>query len=207
MSSAYAVFANGGYRVKPYFITKITDDKGGVLFEAKPEQAGENAERVLDPRNAFIMTTLMRDVVRYGTGARAMSLGRHDLAGKTGTTNDHIDAWFAGFQPNLVAIAWIGFDNPTDMGSNETGSQAALPIWMAYMAKALKGVREAELDPPEGVVTVAIDPNTGLRDTTAAAKEALREYFYMESLPALSDSQTAARDKGRPTEEVKNQIF
>ena len=97
-----------------------------------PKPPGVDAERVLDERNAFLMTTLMRDVVRYGTAARAMSLGRQDLAGKTGTTNDHIDAWFAGFNGRLVAVSWIGFDTPANLGPNETGSQAALPIWMAY---------------------------------------------------------------------------
>jgi penicillin-binding protein 1A len=208
MASAYAVFANGGFRIKPYFISRITDDKGGVLFEAKPEKAGEDAARVLDPRNAFIMTSLMRDVVRYGTAARAMSLGRQDLAGKTGTTNDHVDAWFAGFQQSLVAIAWLGFDNPTDMGANETGGQAALPMWMTYAAKALKGVPEIELKPPEGVVTMAIDSGSGLSAAgPAAGRETLREFFYIESLPALTEGHTAAREKGRATEEVKNQIF
>src|SRR5436190_5838108 len=119
MATAYATFANGGYRVKPWFISRIEDNRGQVLYEAKPEVAGVDAERVLDERNAFIMTTLMRDVVRYGTAARAMALGRNDLAGKTGTTNDHVDAWFAGFQERVVAIAWIGFDTPASLGPNE----------------------------------------------------------------------------------------
>src|SRR6185503_15565052 len=164
MAGAYAVFANGGYRVKPWFISRIEDNRGEVLYAAKPEVAGTDAERVLDERNAFIMTTLMRDVVRYGTAARAMSLGRQDLAGKTGTTNDHVDAWFAGFQGRLVAIAWIGYDTPTNLGTNETGGMAALPIWMAYAAKALKGVPETELKAPPGVVAVNINPFTGLRE-------------------------------------------
>ncbi|MGH9649220.1 MAG: penicillin-binding protein 1A, partial [Terriglobales bacterium] len=133
MATAYATFANGGYRVKPWFIARIVDDRGETLYTAKPERAGEEAERVLDERNAFLMTNLMRDVVRYGTAGRAMALGRQDLAGKTGTTNDHLDAWFAGFQSSLVAISWIGFDTPTNLGPNETGGMAALPMWMAYM--------------------------------------------------------------------------
>jgi len=208
MAGAYAVFANGGYRIKPYFIRKITDDKGGVLFEVKPEQAGVDAERVIDARNAFIMNSLMRDVVKYGTAARAMTLGRQDLAGKTGTTNDHIDAWFAGFQKSLVAIAWLGFDNPGDLGNNETGSQAALPIWMAYMAKVLQGVEESALEPPEGIVAVAIDANSGLVESTiGTGKESIKEYFYAESLPVPAEGQAAARDKGRPAEEIRNQIF
>ena len=206
MASAYSVFANGGFRIKPYFVGKITDNKGATLFEAKPERAGGEAERVLDARNAFLMTSLMREVVRSGTAAKAMSLGRQDLAGKTGTTNDHIDAWFAGFQENLVAVAWIGFDNPADMGANETGGQAALPMWMTYMAKALKGVPETELKPPEGIVTVVVDPTTGMREA-AAGKDSAREYFYAETVPQLSEGSATGRDKGRPTEEVKNQIF
>lgn len=206
MASAYGVFANGGFRVKPYFVGKITDNKGATIFDAKTERANVEAERVLDARNAFLMTSLMREVVRSGTAARAMSLGRQDLAGKTGTTNDHIDAWFAGFQDNLVAVAWIGFDNPADMGANETGGQAALPMWMTYMAKALKGVPENELKPPEGIVAIAVDPATGMREV-AAGKEMAREYFYAETVPQLTEGTTTARDKGRPTEEVKNQIF
>ena len=126
--------------VKPWFISRVEDNKGQTLYAARPETAGVDAERVLDERNAFLMTTLMRDVVRYGTAAAAMRLGRNDLAGKTGTTNDHIDAWFCGFNAGLVGVAWIGFDTPANLGPNETGSQAALPIWMGYAGKVLKGV-------------------------------------------------------------------
>ena len=205
MATAYAIFANGGYRVKPYFIARVEDNRGQLLYSAKPEVAGVDAERVLDERNAFIMTTLMRDVVRYGTAARAMSLGRQDLAGKTGTTNDHIDAWFAGFMDKLVAIAWIGFDTPATLGANETGSQAALPIWMAYAAKVLKGVPETEITPPAGVVAVNINPVTGLREPSGASKT--MEYFYQESQPPLGEDSPFARDATRPPEEVKNQIF
>jgi penicillin-binding protein 1A len=204
MAGAYSVFANGGYRVKPWFIARIEDNRGETLYAAKPEVAGEDAERVLDERNAFLMTTLMRDVVRYGTGAKAMALGRQDLAGKTGTTNDHVDAWFAGFQARLVAIAWIGFDTPANLGANETGGTAALPIWMSYAAKVLKGVPEAELKPPAGVVSVNINPQSGLREPDGRSRTL--EYFYQESQPPLEDS-AFARDGSRPTEEVKNQIF
>jgi penicillin-binding protein 1A len=205
MAGAYSVFANGGYRVKPWFIDRIEDNRGGLLYKAKPEVAGVDAERVLDERNAFIMTTLMRDVVRYGTAARAMALGRNDLAGKTGTTNDHVDAWFAGFQDKLVAIAWIGFDTPSNMGPNETGGTAALPIWTAYAAKVLKGVPEVELVPPSGVVSVSINPATGMREASGTSKTL--EYFYQESQPPVGEEGSFARDTSRPTEEVKNQIF
>jgi penicillin-binding protein 1A len=205
MAGAYATFANGGFRVKPWFISRILDDRGETLYQARPEVAGEDAERVLDPRNAFLMTSLMRDVVRHGTAARAMSLGRQDLAGKTGTTNDHIDAWFAGYQPTLVAVAWIGFDTPAPMGANETGSQAALPMWMAYMGKVLKGEPEAELEPPAGIVAININPATGAREPDGRSKT--MEFFYQESLPGGGEAGAATRDSARPPEEVKNQIF
>ncbi len=205
MAAAYAVFANGGYRVKPWFISRIENNKGELLYSAKPEVAGQDAERVLDPRNAFIMTSLMRDVVRYGTGAKAMALGRQDLAGKTGTTNDHVDAWFCGFQSQLVAVAWIGFDTPANIGNNETGGVAALPLWMGYMGKMLKGVPETELTPPDGIVAVNINPNTGLRERDGSGKTT--EFFYQESQPPFSDDNAFARDGSRPPEEVKNQIF
>ena len=205
MASAYAVFANGGYRVKPWFISRVEDNKGDVVYRAKAETAGMDAERVLDERNAFLMTTLMRDVVRYGTAAKAMELGRHDLAGKTGTTNDHVDAWFAGFNSSLVAVSWIGYDTPANLGTNETGGQAALPIWMAYAGKVLKGVPETELTPPAGVVAVAINPVTGLRERDGSSR--VTEYFYSEAQPPYGDEGAVARDATRPTEEVKNQIF
>lgn len=205
MAGAYATFANGGFRVKPWFIARILDNRGEKLYEAKPEVAGEDAERVLDPRNAFLMTSLMRDVVRYGTGARAMSLGRHDLAGKTGTTNDHIDAWFAGFQSSHVAVTWMGFDTPASMGANETGSQAALPMWMTYMSRALKGEPESEFEPPAGIVSINIDPATGMREPDGRSKTV--EFFYKEALPGGGGEGGAYRDAARPPEEVKNQIF
>ena len=204
MAAAYATFASGGYRIKPWFITRILDNRGEALYEARPEVAGVDAERVLDSRNAFMMTSLLRDVVRYGTAARASSLGRGDLAGKTGTTNDHIDAWFAGYNSSLVAVAWIGFDTPAPMGANETGSAAALPMWMTYMAKALKGVPETELEPPPGIVAISIDPVTGMREPDGRSKTV--EYFYQESLPG-SGGEGMTRDSARPPDEVKNQIF
>jgi penicillin-binding protein 1A len=205
MASAYSIFANGGYRVKPWFISRVEDNKGEVIYRARPETAGADAERVLDERNAFLMTTLMRDVVRYGTAAKAMSLGRNDLAGKTGTTNDHIDAWFAGFNGKLVAVSWIGFDTPANLGPNETGGQAALPIWMAYAGKVLKGLPETEISPPAGVVSVAINPATGLRERDGASRTS--EYFYAESTPPFGDDSAFARDATRPPDEVRNQIF
>jgi penicillin-binding protein 1A len=205
MAAAYATFANSGFRIKPWFISRIVDDRGETLYQARPEVAGEDAERVLDPRNAFLMSSLMRDVVKYGTAARAASLGRQDLAGKTGTTNDHIDAWFAGYQSSVVAVAWIGFDNPTPLGANETGGMAALPMWMTYIGRVLKGEPESELEPPDGVVALGIDPSTGMRD--ADGRHKTLEYFYQEALPGTGGEGRAGRDSARPPEDVKNQIF
>src|SRR5207253_9123261 len=142
MARAYSVFANGGYLVQPYFIHKIVDDRGNVLALADPRRAGDEALRVIDARNAFIMDNMMQDVTKVGTAARAARLGRSDLAGKTGTTNEFVDAWFAGYQPSLVAISWIGFDQPKTLGRNQTGGVVALPIWVSYMEKALKDVPE-----------------------------------------------------------------
>jgi penicillin-binding protein 1A len=206
MASAYSVFANGGFRVKPWFIERVEDDRGQTLYAAKPEVAGVDAERVLDERNAFIMTTLMRDVVRYGTAAKAMALGRNDLAGKTGTTNDHVDAWFCGFNGRLVAVSWIGFDTPGNLGTNETGGAAALPIWMGYATKVLKGVPETEISPPSGVVAVNINPVTGLRDPGGGPGR-VTEYFYAEAQPAVGEDTSFARDATRPAEDARNQIF
>jgi penicillin-binding protein 1A len=181
MARGYAVFANGGYRIEPYLVQRIVDDRGNVLAQAQPPRAGDQNLRVIDARNAFIMDSMLHDVVRYGTAARAMSLGRKDLAGKTGTTNDLVDAWFAGYQPTLTAIAWLGFDQPRKLGNNETGSAAALPIWMNYMSRALNGVKETFQRVPEGVVSANVDPDTG----QAASDSKTSEYFYREYLPPV----------------------
>src|SRR5712691_7596986 len=143
MARAYAVFANGGYLIQPFFILKIVDDRGNPLALANPQRAGDETLRVLDPRNAFIMDNMMQDVMRYGTAARATRLGRNDLAGKTGTTNEFVDAWFAGYQPQLVGIAWMGFDQPKSLGKNQTGGVVTLPIWIGYMEKVLKEIPES----------------------------------------------------------------
>ena len=134
-----------------------------------------------------------------------MAIGRQDLAGKTGTTNDHLDAWFAGFQSTLVAVSWIGFDTPTNLGPNETGGMAALPMWIAYMGSVLKGVDETDLGLPPGIVAVNINATTGMREPDARSKTV--EYFYAESQPGAGEEGAVARDTTRPPEEVKNQIF
>ena len=188
MVGGYAVFANGGFRVTPYFISRIEDAKGNVVAQARPDRAGEGAERAIDGRNAFIMTSLLQDVVRSGTATRAMQLGRTDLGGKTGTTNEFVDAWFCGFGTGLVAVSWIGFDNPHTLGHNETGGQAALPMWITYMGRAMKGVEELPKSVPEGVVQVRINPESGLRE---ADGRGIPEYFYQEFLPSERDGEGA----------------
>ena len=198
MARAYSVFATGGYRTEPYVIDKIVDDRGEVLAQAQPTRAGDESLRVIDARNAFIMDSMMHDVIRYGTGARAMVLGRQDLAGKTGTTNDFVDAWFNGYQPTLVATSWIGFDQPKKLGPNETGSVTALPIWMNYMAQALKGVPEMFQRVPEGVASVKVNEN-GMQ-----APDGRPEYFYRENIPPV---QPPVDPGAHTTEDVKNQLF
>ncbi len=183
MAVGYAAFANGGFRVSPYFIKRIEDVKGNILEQSQPALAAEKAKQIIDPRNAFLMTSMMQDVIHRGTATKAKQLSRTDLAGKTGTTNNHVDAWFCGYQADLVAIAWIGFDTPRPLGNKETGSHAALPIWMNYMGKALKGVPMATYTPPPGITTAKIDPATGLR----AAGGTMTEYFLDEQLPPEAD--------------------
>jgi penicillin-binding protein 1A len=148
------VFANGGYRVNPWLVTKITDQKGRTLVESPPPLPNESV-RAIDARNAFIMNRLLQEITRSGTAAKAQAaLKRPDIYGKTGTTNDSVDTWFNGYQPTLVAIVWIGFDQPKSLGDRETGGGLSLPVWINFMETALKGVPIMEPAAPEGVVNV-----------------------------------------------------
>ena len=205
MAIAYSVFANGGYRITPYLISKITDSRGALLSEAKPTLARKDAERAIDPRNAFIMTSLLRDVITSGTAVRAMELKRKDLSGKTGTTNENVDAWFCGFNVEQVGIAWIGYDQPKSLGTNETGSAAALPIWISYMQRALKGMPEKTYEPPSGVVSLRINPETGLRDDTSRYSD----WFLAEFTPRMSQDALApaALPGAAPSRDVRDQLF
>jgi penicillin-binding protein 1A len=195
MAGAYSVFANGGYRISPYLISKVTDADGKVLSEARPDRAGVDANRVIDERNAWLMDSMLRDVARYGTAAKAQQvLKRPDIAGKTGTTNDSIDAWFAGYQPHLVGIAWIGYDQPRNLGNKETGGGLALPIWIGFMQKALKGEPVVERPVPAGLVQYG------------------DEYYYAENPPGtgvqsldVGAAQPAAEQKARDA--VRNELF
>ena len=154
MASAYSVFANGGYRINPWLIAKVTDHKGRVISEITPPALSEQP-RAIDARNAFVMSSLLQEVTRTGTAARAQAtLKRPDLYGKTGTTNDSVDAWFAGFQPTIAAVTWIGYDTQRNLGSRETGGGLSLPVWISFMERALKGVPVMEPTVPPGVVNV-----------------------------------------------------
>ncbi|HMC47574.1 MAG TPA: penicillin-binding protein 1A [Caballeronia sp.] len=154
MATGYSVFANGGYRVNPYLIADITDPRGAVVSHPQPLIAADTAPLAITPRNAYVMNSLLQSVAQRGTGARTNQLKRTDLAGKTGTTNDSHDAWFAGYQHSLVAIAWIGYDSPRSLGDKETGGGLALPVWMDYMSRALRDVPEYKSTMPPDVVSL-----------------------------------------------------
>jgi len=202
MLTGYSVFANGGFRVTPYFIQHIEDSHGNVLFKAKPTIAGEDADQVIDVRNAFTMVNMMQDVIKHGTAIRAMQLGREDLAGKTGTTSDSMDAWFCGFQPTLVGVAWMGFDQPHSLGDKETGGGAALPIWMSYMEKMLKDVPQAVYAMPENIATVRINEE-GFPDESTS----LIEYFYQENVPPEQTVPQAPNEEIKPGDTIKDQLL
>ncbi len=150
---------------------------------------------MIDARNAFIMDSMMQDVMRYGTGASASKLGRRDLAGKTGTTNDFVDAWFCGYQPGLVAVSWVGYDQPKTLGKNQTGGRISLPIWIEYMGKSLKGVAEAPRAAPEGVVSAPTLPDPS---APAGVKSGSQEFFYREFLPKEPISPVESPVLGEP---------
>lgn len=214
VATGYAVFANGGFLVKPYFIDSILDYSEQVIFKHVPatacplcetaaqqqeeQPAGTDempaplqvtvelpekpAHRAISKQNNWLMNSIMRDVITRGTGRRAMKLGRHDLAGKTGTTNDQKDAWFSGFNHHLATTAWVGFDDLQKLGSRETGGRAALPMWMSFMKVALEGVEEKPFREPEGMITVRIDPATGQR-VSADFPSAILESFRAQYAP------------------------
>jgi penicillin-binding protein 1A len=202
MASAFAVFANGGYRIEPYFIERVEDANKNILEQANPvtvcpncpapvavdpaTPAPRHAAPAISAQNSFLMTSILRDTVSYGTAQAANVLNRKDLAGKTGTTNDHRDAWFNGFNSELVGIAWVGFDQNQPLGKGETGGRAALPMWIEYMRVALDGVPETPLVPPAGIVSATINRETG-KPTTVSDPEAMPEYFMAGTLESSTD--------------------
>ncbi|MFP4684123.1 MAG: penicillin-binding protein 1A [Ectothiorhodospira sp.] len=234
LTRGYTVFANGGYRVDPWFIQRIEGPYGEVLHEAVPRRvcpppcemprhpdaqlvALEGpaldasrpgapeflpAERVLPASNAYQITSMMQDVIRQGTGRRARSLDRDDLAGKTGTTNGLRDAWFSGYHPDLAVTTWVGFDDDDTLGRGETGSSAALPIWIDFMEGALKNLAERSLEPPSGMMTVRIDAETGVR-ASGHSRDSLFETLTPEQIKALERQERPAP----PGEVTPEQIF
>lgn len=229
VAAGYAVFANGGYRVDPYFIDRIEDASGQVVWRAAPRRvcpqcdgseadAGspaplqvsdttrgepqplkpeEIAPRVISAQNAYVMTDMMADVIRRGTGRRALALGRNDIAGKTGTTNEAKDTWFNGFTRNLVATVWVGFDQERPLGESEEGARTALPIWVQFMREALKGVPEQRRPMPDGLVTLRISPETGTL-VSAENPDGVPEIFMTAHLPAAADAETGTQGPTGP---------
>jgi penicillin-binding protein 1A len=193
MARGYAVFANGGFRVTPHLIERITDSHGLEVYAATPEVAcadcpGEPAApQAISPANAFVMTDVMTDVIQRGTATSAKSLGRSDLAGKTGTTNDRRDAWFVGFNADYVAAVWVGFDQERSLGDNEEGGRTALPMWVGFMEEALRDRPEHRLPEPPGVVRMWVDRNTG-RPTAAGGGGAVFEAFLESHMPQMDSA-------------------
>ena len=267
LANGYAIFANGGYRVKPYLIDYVVGAKNKIVYMAEPEhvckacrkleevdetennqeliQDGADAvtkekeivaevlptlpedlsesflslmneeerlevlqgptqlklaKQILSPQTAFIINTMMRDVILRGTGRRALVIGRKDLAGKTGTTNDQRDAWFTGFNADLATIAWVGFDNPRPLGEKETGARAALPMWVDFMRDSLEGIEEKALEQPAGLVSVRIDPKTG-KLANSKTENAMFEFFLADQVPT---EQTETREQGQTDATVTN---
>jgi penicillin-binding protein 1A len=232
--SGYAVLANGGYRINPYFIERIETEHGDIVMQADPARVctdcdesdydgdnepvdiaaiinqaqagpGHAALRTLDAGNAWIMNSMMRDVIRLGTGRRALQLKRRDLAGKTGTTNDQKDAWFSGFNGKIATTVWVGFDNSKPLGRAETGASAALPMWIDYMGSALTGTEESTMERPPGLVTVKINPSTGLL-ASASDPSAVFETFLEGNLPK-ADRQFGSPHDGGGNQSVSEHLF
>lgn len=244
--TGYAGIANGGYRVMPYFIDRIEDDEGNIIFKNNPAQVCDECEkqpelelqeaiqkelltetempqraeneveqqpikkavRIMTEQNNYIMDSILSDVIRSGTGRRALRIGRKDLAGKTGTTNDQKDAWFSGYSSTLVTTAWVGFDNNRPLGSRETGSSAALPMWIYFMDKAMKGVPEEIKKVPAGIVTVKIDSETGLL-AAQGQPNAIFEIFRTNNIPKQTARTTTSHGNGQAVEveQAPEQIF
>lgn len=194
----YATFANGGFGIEPFLIDAVYDFNGNVIYKSQPLSACENqcfdgipnnAPNVITPQNAYIITSLMQDVINYGSGRKAKVLNRNDIAGKTGTTNAQKDAWFSGFSPDVATTVWVGFDQPKSLGNHEVGGRAALPIWIDYMREALQPYPNAPFAIPDGLVNIPIDPATGqavLADEPNAFFEVFRE-AYAPVIPDLSE--------------------
>jgi len=208
MANAFAVFANSGYRVKPYLIEKITDGSGRIVARARPAVAGEEANRVIDARNAFLTTRLLREVVERGTATRAKVLNRGDIVGKTGTTNDSHDAWFAGYNSDISAVAWVGYDQPRNLGARETGGGLALPIWIDYMKVALADLPEKPQVVPAGIDYIdgnyyysEYTPGNGISriDVDGAGDDIPSLFNFLKGLGGMLDGGAEAPISDNPT--------
>ena len=228
LAAGYAVFANGGFRVEPYIVDHVTASDGRVVYRAEPARVcrtceapqpgsaeavaappaseGRAAPRVIPVQNAWLMTSMLKDVIRYGTARKALALKRNDLAGKTGTTDEQRDAWFVGYNPQLVAAAWVGFDQHTPLGNDETGGKAALPMWMAFMQQALAGIPEAPVEQPKGLVSVRIDPRTG-ELASADTPDAIFEIFPADRVPTRPAEASASGEGGGAPGGVTERLF
>lgn len=242
MASAYSVFANGGYKVEPYYMDRVEDASGKVLWQAAPRiacapcgnpaaladppraqptaialaapqdelRAGplppdRLAPQVISPQNDYLMTSMMRDVIRYGTGVRALSLNRDDIAGKTGTSNDYRDAWFNGFTPELEATVWVGYDDNRPLGAGDEGAHTALPIWIHFMRYALAGVPQWQRPMPPGIVTLRISPQTGAL-VSDESPDGISEVFMANHLPGATPG-AAAAPQGTQSQSGADSIF
>jgi penicillin-binding protein 1A len=237
VASAYAVIANGGYRVEPYLIDRIEDLDGEEIYRARPltvcrkcEQPGEAelpeelsmeqilagsaseepalppAPRIMEARVNFVIDSILKDVITKGTGRRALVLKRSDIAGKTGTTNGPMDAWFSGYNADVVTSTWVGFDNYTPLGRREFGGTAALPIWIDFMREALRDSPELKRPVPPGIVSVRIDPDTGLLANPGQGN-AIFEYFPEENVPGNMSNSTGETTGSEGTGELVRDIF
>ncbi|KTC65783.1 penicillin binding protein 1A [Legionella adelaidensis] len=216
LAAAYAVFANGGYKIEPYLIDHITDNEGKVLLQAKPSivcnPCTEDkkvdpdllAPRVIPEDIAFLMNTALQDVIKRGTASAARVLNRKDIAGKTGTTNDQVDSWFAGYNPDLVVTTWIGYDTPQPL--HEYAAALALPLWIDFMKVALKSMPQRELKQPDNVVAVRINPHSGLL-SQANQSDAVIEYFREEEVPNAQDETPIQGDTASPAMSEDEGLF
>jgi penicillin-binding protein 1A len=238
LATAYAVIANGGFRVEPYLIQRVDNLEGETIFEARPATACHDCEampaeeseeqelsmdqilarreqqasqlpramRVMDERVNFIIDSILKDVITRGTGRRALVLERGDIAGKTGTTNGPMDAWFSGYNPDVVTSTWVGFDNYTPLGRREFGGTAALPIWIDFMREALQDKPERQRPLPPGLVNVKIDPESGLL-VDSGQRNAIFEYFRVEHVPEKLAGEEGPGAGGKGTDDLVRDIF
>jgi penicillin-binding protein 1A len=236
VAGAYAVIANGGFRVEPYLIDRVVDMEGQEIYKATPltacrscEEApaesarelsmeeilaGESAgtadlppaPRIMDAGVNFIIDNILKDVITKGTGRRALELKRSDIAGKTGTTNGPMDVWFSGYNPEVVTTTWVGFDKYTPLGRREFGGTAALPIWIGFMREALRDTPEIQRSVPPGIVSVRIDPDSG-QLATSGRRNAIFEYFLKDNVPGQRGRDGGPGSDNRASEELVKEIF